>query len=79
MTSRLDGLTERGLVTRAADREDGRLVRVGLASGHEQGSMRYTLAQCYSAPAVVGDTLVTGDQDGVVHGIRLPAGPGSCG
>src|SRR5206468_1242365 len=32
MTSRLDGLTERGLVTRAADREDGRLVRVGLTS-----------------------------------------------
>jgi DNA-binding MarR family transcriptional regulator len=30
MTSRLDGLTERGLVTRAPDREDGRLVRVGL-------------------------------------------------
>jgi DNA-binding MarR family transcriptional regulator len=36
MTSRLDGLTERGLVTRAADREDGRLVRVGLtARGRE--------------------------------------------
>jgi DNA-binding MarR family transcriptional regulator len=30
MTSRLDGLTERGLVTRAPDRVDGRLVRVGL-------------------------------------------------
>jgi DNA-binding MarR family transcriptional regulator len=30
MTSRLDGLTERGLVTRAPDREDGRLVRVTL-------------------------------------------------
>jgi DNA-binding MarR family transcriptional regulator len=30
MTSRLDGLTLRGLVTRAADREDGRLVRVAL-------------------------------------------------
>jgi DNA-binding MarR family transcriptional regulator len=30
MTSRLDGLTVRGLVTRAADREDGRLVRVAL-------------------------------------------------
>ncbi len=30
MTSRLDGLTERGLVTRAADRDDGRLVRVRL-------------------------------------------------
>ncbi len=30
MTSRLDGLTERGLVTRTADRVDGRLVRVAL-------------------------------------------------
>lgn len=30
MTSRLDGLTERGLVTRAPDRVDGRLVRVAL-------------------------------------------------
>ena len=30
MTSRLDGLTERGLVTRAADPVDGRLVRVAL-------------------------------------------------
>jgi hypothetical protein len=57
----------------------GRLVRVRLADGRGQGSLRYTLAQCYSAPAVVGDTLVTGDQDGVVHGIRLRAGPGSSG
>lgn len=32
MTSRLDGLTERGLVTRAADREDGRLVRAMLTA-----------------------------------------------
>ncbi len=32
MTSRLDGLTERGLVTRAPDREDGRLVRVALTA-----------------------------------------------
>jgi DNA-binding MarR family transcriptional regulator len=30
MTSRLDGLTERDLVTRAPDRVDGRLVRVAL-------------------------------------------------
>ena len=30
MTSRLDGLTDRGLVTRAADRDDGRLVLVAL-------------------------------------------------
>ena len=27
---------------------------------------------------VVGDILVAGDQDGRVHGIRLPADPGSC-
>jgi DNA-binding MarR family transcriptional regulator len=32
MTSRLDGLTVRGLVTRGADREDGRLVRVTLTA-----------------------------------------------
>jgi outer membrane protein assembly factor BamB len=53
---------------------DGRLVRVRLADGRELGSVRYSLAQCYSAPAVAGDTLVAGDQDGVVHGLRLPAG-----
>lgn len=52
---------------------DGRLIRVRL-DGHELGSVRYTLAQCFSAPAVVGDTLITGDQDGLVHGIRLPPG-----
>ena len=32
MTSRLDGLGARGLVVRAADREDGRLVRVALTA-----------------------------------------------
>ena len=32
MTSRLDRLSERGLVTRAADPEDGRLVRVALTA-----------------------------------------------
>ena len=52
---------------------DGRLVRVRLADGREQSSVRYTLAQCFSAPAVTGDTLVAGDQGGVVHGLRLPA------
>jgi DNA-binding MarR family transcriptional regulator len=36
MTSRLDGLTERRLVTRAPDREDGRLVRVGLTAAGRQ-------------------------------------------
>ena len=51
----------------------GLLVRVRLADGHVRGSLRYTPAHCFSAPAVTGDTLVVGDQDGVVHGIRLPA------
>jgi outer membrane protein assembly factor BamB len=51
----------------------GLLVRVRLADGHVRGSLRYTLAHCFSAPAVAGDTLVVGDQDGMVHGIRLPA------
>jgi len=37
--------------------------------------VRLTAARCFSAPAVVDDTLIAGDQDGVVHGIRLPAGP----
>jgi DNA-binding MarR family transcriptional regulator len=37
MTSRLDGLTDRGFVTRAPDRVDGRLVRVALTSiGRQQ-------------------------------------------
>jgi DNA-binding MarR family transcriptional regulator len=36
MTSRLDGLTVRGLVTRAPDRDDGRLVRVGLTGAGRQ-------------------------------------------
>ena len=58
---------------------DGRLVRVRLADGREQGAVRYTLAQCFSAPAVTGDTLVAGDQGGVVHGLRLPADRGPFG
>lgn len=41
MTSRLDGLTERGFVTRAADRDDGRLVRVALTA---QGRRRMDAA-----------------------------------
>jgi hypothetical protein len=44
---------------------------VRLADGDLAGSVRLTRAHCYSAPAVVGGTLITGDQDGLVHGIRL--------
>ena len=49
----------------------GWLVRVRLADGDIAGSVRLTRAHCYSAPAVVGDILITGDQDGLVHGVRL--------
>jgi outer membrane protein assembly factor BamB len=50
----------------------GRLIGVGLADGRRQGSVQHTLAYSYSCPAIVGGTLVAGDQDGFVHGIRLP-------
>jgi outer membrane protein assembly factor BamB/3',5'-cyclic AMP phosphodiesterase CpdA len=50
----------------------GRLIGVRLADGRRQGSVQHTLAYSYSRPAIVGGTLVAGDQDGFVHGIRLP-------
>jgi outer membrane protein assembly factor BamB len=50
----------------------GRLIGVRLADGRRQGSVQHTLAYSYSRPAVVAGTLVAGDQDGFVHGIRLP-------
>ena len=50
----------------------GRLIGIRLADGRRQGSVQHTLAYSYSRPAIVGGTLVTGDQDGFVHGIRLP-------
>jgi hypothetical protein len=51
--------------------ESGGLIRVRLADGAIAGSVRFTQAHCYCAPAVVGGTLVTGDQDGLVYGISL--------
>jgi outer membrane protein assembly factor BamB len=50
----------------------GRLIRVRLADGQEQGSVQCTLAHCFSAPAITGGTLIVGDQDGFVHGLQLP-------
>ena len=50
----------------------GRLIGVRLADGRRQGSVQHTLAYSYSRPAIVAGTLVAGDQDGFVHGIRLP-------
>ena len=49
----------------------GWLVQVRLADGDIAGSIRLTHAHCYSAPAVVDGILIAGDQDGLVHGIRL--------
>jgi outer membrane protein assembly factor BamB len=57
----------------------GRLIGVRLADGQQLGSVRHTRAYCYSAPVIVGGVLIAGDQDGFVHGIRLPPGPGSAG
>jgi hypothetical protein len=34
--------------------------------------VQHTLAHSFSRPVIVGGTLVAGDQDGFVHGIRLP-------
>jgi len=50
----------------------GRLIGVRLSDGRRLGSVQHTLAYSFSPPAIVGGTLVAGDQDGVVHGIRLP-------
>ena len=50
----------------------GRLIGVRLADGRRQGSVQHTLAHSYSRPVIVDRTLVAGDQDGFVHGIRLP-------
>jgi outer membrane protein assembly factor BamB/3',5'-cyclic AMP phosphodiesterase CpdA len=50
----------------------GRLIGVRLADGRRQGSVQHTLAYSFSRPAIVDSTLVAGDQDGFVHGIRLP-------
>ena len=50
----------------------GRLIGVRLADGRRQGSVQHTLAHSFSRPVIVDSTLVAGDQDGFVHGIRLP-------
>jgi outer membrane protein assembly factor BamB/3',5'-cyclic AMP phosphodiesterase CpdA len=50
----------------------GRLIGVRLADGRRQGSVQHTLTHSFSRPVIVGGTLVAGDQDGFVHGIRLP-------
>ncbi len=50
----------------------GRLIGLRLSDGRRLGSVQHTLAYSFSPPAIAGGTLVAGDQDGFVHGIRLP-------
>lgn len=51
---------------------DGKLIGLRIADGTRRGWLQHTLAFTFSSPAVVNNTLVVGDQDGVVHGIALP-------
>jgi outer membrane protein assembly factor BamB len=51
---------------------DGKLIGVRLSDGGRVGWRQHSLVYSFSSPAIVGDTLVTGDQNGAVRGIRLP-------
>ena len=51
---------------------DGKLVGVRLADGARQGWLQHSLVYTFSRPAVTGGVLAVGDQNGVLHGIRLP-------
>ncbi|NDL56167.1 PQQ-binding-like beta-propeller repeat protein [Phytoactinopolyspora mesophila] len=51
----------------------GQLTGVDVHTGDITERLQLTAtANCYSAPAVAGDVLVVGDQDGVLHGVTLP-------
>ncbi|MGH3152522.1 MAG: PQQ-binding-like beta-propeller repeat protein [Streptosporangiaceae bacterium] len=74
--ARLDARIQNAGPVVAGDRawvvsEAGWLIGVRLADGWRSGSRQLTRARCFSAPAVVDGTLIAGDQDGFVHGIRL--------
>ncbi|HEX6685685.1 MAG TPA: PQQ-binding-like beta-propeller repeat protein [Candidatus Limnocylindrales bacterium] len=50
----------------------GLLVAVDLVTGSVKARLQMTTtAYCYSPPVVIGDTLIVGDQDGVLHGIAV--------
>ncbi|MFB7224906.1 hypothetical protein [Streptomyces sp. NPDC056227] len=51
---------------------DSKLIGLRITDGTRRGWLQHTLAFTFSSPAVVNNTLVVGDQDGVVHGIALP-------
>ncbi|NHC47305.1 outer membrane protein assembly factor BamB family protein [Motilibacter aurantiacus] len=51
---------------------NGQLARLGLADGQVDAQRQLGTAYCFSSPALMGDVLVAGDQDGVVRGVLLP-------
>lgn len=51
---------------------DGKLIGVRLSDGAKQGWLQHSLVYSFSTPALAGDVLVVGDQNGVVAGISLP-------
>ena len=51
---------------------DGKLLGVRLADGTRQGRLQRSLVYSFSTPALAGNLLVVGDQNGVVAGISLP-------
>ncbi|WP_203923477.1 outer membrane protein assembly factor BamB family protein [Rugosimonospora africana] len=50
---------------------DGKLIGVRLADGARAGWLQHSLVYTFGRPAVTGGMLAVGDQNGVVHGIRL--------
>ena len=69
MTSRLDGLTERALVLRAPDREDGRLVRVSLTpTGREVVDAAF--AELVAAERELLLPLAPADRDALAGALR---------
>ncbi|MET7551516.1 PQQ-binding-like beta-propeller repeat protein [Streptomyces sp. NPDC005479] len=55
-----------------AQSADGKLLGVKLADGTRQGQLQHSLVYCFSTPAIAGDVLVVGNQNGMVTGIELP-------
>jgi hypothetical protein len=51
---------------------DGKLIGVRVSDGVKQGWLQHSLVYSFSTPALAGDVLVVGDQNGVVAGISLP-------
>jgi outer membrane protein assembly factor BamB len=51
---------------------DGKTIGVGLADGSKVGWLQHSLVYNFGRPVVIGNTLVVGDQNGIVRALRLP-------